>query len=308
MNALVGYTGFVGSNLYKNGVFDFVYNSKNIAEAFGTAPELLIYAGIKAEKYLANNNPEEDLKQIETAKENITKINPKKLVLISTIDVFKVPSEVDENSIVDTTDLHVYGYNRFILECWVREAYPDALIIRLPALYGINLKKNFIYDFINFIPTMLKEEKYFELVNKESELSEYYIKQDNGFYKVKVSPDKKNYLKNIFRKIGFSALNFTDSRSKYQFYNLDNLWTDIQTALNIGLKLFHPATAPISITELYYYLTGNSFINELTGSPANYNYRTIYYNFFGGKNGYIADKMYVLEDIRRFISKCNSLA
>ena len=28
MNALVGYTGFVGSNLYKKGQFDHIYNSK----------------------------------------------------------------------------------------------------------------------------------------------------------------------------------------------------------------------------------------------------------------------------------------
>lgn len=35
MNALVGYTGFVGSNLYAKGTFDRVYNSKNIEEAYG---------------------------------------------------------------------------------------------------------------------------------------------------------------------------------------------------------------------------------------------------------------------------------
>lgn len=28
MNALVGYTGFVGSNIYEHGTFDKVYNSK----------------------------------------------------------------------------------------------------------------------------------------------------------------------------------------------------------------------------------------------------------------------------------------
>ena len=30
MDILVGYTGFVGSNLYKNHKFDRVFNSKNI--------------------------------------------------------------------------------------------------------------------------------------------------------------------------------------------------------------------------------------------------------------------------------------
>lgn len=41
--ALVGYTGFVGSNIYAAGSFDGAYNSKNIEEAYGTNPDLLIY-------------------------------------------------------------------------------------------------------------------------------------------------------------------------------------------------------------------------------------------------------------------------
>ena len=35
MTALVGYTGFVGSNLYAAGGIDRAYNSKNIEEAYG---------------------------------------------------------------------------------------------------------------------------------------------------------------------------------------------------------------------------------------------------------------------------------
>ena len=33
MKILVGYTGFVGSNIYLNEKFDKVYNSKNIKES-----------------------------------------------------------------------------------------------------------------------------------------------------------------------------------------------------------------------------------------------------------------------------------
>ena len=154
--ALVGYTGFVGSNIYDAGEFDAVYNSKNIEEAYGTNPDLLIYAGLRAEKYLANNNPSKDMDLIIQAEENITKINPKKLVLISTIDVFKTPFNVDENSAIDIDNLHAYGYNRYQLELWVKEKYRDALIIRLPGLFGKNIKKNFIYDYIHVIPFMLK--------------------------------------------------------------------------------------------------------------------------------------------------------
>lgn len=310
MNILVGYTGFVGSNIYAKGEFDAVYNSKNIEQAFGTNPELLIYSGLRAEKYLANNNPQKDYALIEEAQDNIQKINPKKLVLISTIDVFKNPLKVDENSLIDTDGLHAYGLNRYKLEMWARELYKDALIIRLPGLFGKNIKKNFIFDCINLIPTMLKVEKFNELKDKESNLEKYYKLQDNGFYKVTIAESDKAYLKSIFKTIGFSALNFTDSRSKYQFYDLSRLWNDIQICLQNDIKLWHPATEPVSAGEIYQYLYHREFVNELKGIPANYDYMTIYADLFNDKHddnkfdckdSYICSKATVMKQIKAFV-------
>lgn len=303
MIALVGYTGFVGSNIYSaaGNEIEGLYNSRNINEAYGTTPDLLIYAGLRAEKYLANNAPEQDMKQILQAEENITKISPKRVVLISTIDVFKVPKKVNENSLIETENLHAYGYNRYQLELWVREKYPNALIIRLPGLFGKNIKKNFIYDYINIIPFMLTEEKFEELVQKEPLLAKYYSLQKNGFYKVNVSEGEKKELKEMFIKLGFSALNFTDSRSRFQFYNLGRLWKDIKIALDADIKLWHPATEPVSVAELYEYLTGRRFVNELKGIPADYDYKTIHDALWDGSNGYIADKQSVMDEIKRFV-------
>lgn len=305
MKSLVGYTGFVGSNLYRNGMFDAVYNSRNIEEAYGTAPDLLVYSGLRAEKYLANNAPEKDMEQIKQAQMNIENIRPKKLVLISTIDVFKIPKDVNEESEIDMNGLHPYGYNRYQLECWVRENYPDALIIRLPGLFGQNLKKNFIYDYIHVIPYMLKEEKMTELLEKDAELSSFYDKLDNGFYRVKqLSEQESGELKTKFKALQFSALNFTDSRSVYQFYPLQRLWNDIRIALKNDIRLWHPATEPVSAGELYYYLTGEEFRNELSGIPADYDYRTIYAEDFGGENGYICSKKGILNEIKKFVEDC----
>lgn len=303
MVVLVGYTGFVGSNIYAaaEDKIDAVYNSKNIEDAYGTNPDLLIYAGLRAEKYLANSAPEKDMELILQAEENITQINPKRLVLISTIDVFKVPENVDENSEIDTENLHAYGYNRYQLELWVREKYPNALIIRLPGLFGKNIKKNFIYDFINVIPFMLKAEKFEELSERDPELNRYYELQENGFYKVHVEDKDREMLKGKFKALGFSALNFTDSRSRYQFYNLARLWDDMHTALNAGITIWHPATEPVSAGEVYEYLTRESFENELGGTPANYDYRTINEALFSGKEGYIANREQMLLEIKKFV-------
>lgn len=303
MNSLVGYTGFVGSNLLRKGQFDAVYNSKNIEASYGSKPDLLIYAGLKAEKYLANRNPKKDLEQICQAEKNIEKINPKKLVLISTIDVFTTPSNVDENSIVDTSGLHAYGYNRYCLESWVREYYPSALIIRLPGLFGKNLKKNFIYDLIHIIPSKLTESKFITLAGIEPQLKAYYHPLSNGYYEAVVPENEREKLKTIFLKIGFTALNFTDSRSVYQFYNLERLWDDVQIALKNDLTLWHPATEPVSAGEIYEYLSHRSFINELSSEPLFYDYHTRYAALFGGDSFYIENKSQVLCGISRFVEE-----
>ena len=305
MNAIVGYTGFVGSNLYTPERFQAAYNTKNIETAYGTSPDLLVYSGVRAEKFLANSDPEKDRENIEQAKENIQNIRPKKLVLISTIDVFRTPIGVDETSPIETENLHPYGTNRYLLEQWVRNNYPDALIVRLPALFGKNLKKNFIYDYIHLIPSMLKEEKYKELANKEPKLKQYYKDQKNGFRKAIIPNNEKKEkeeLKKIFTDLGFSALNFTDSRSKYQFYNLARLWDDIQTALKNDLHLLHLATEPIQAGDLYRFLTKKEFKNELPGKPAEYDYRTIHSSLFGKETGYLCTKDEVMQEIKEFVN------
>lgn len=308
--ALVGYTGFVGSNIYAKASNQIkgLYNSKNIKSAYNMDPDILIYAGLRAEKYLANTYPEKDKLLIEEAKQNIRNINPKKIILISTIDVFKEPVNVDENSKIDINGLQSYGYNRYLLETWVRENYPEALIIRLPALFGINLKKNFLYDYINPIPQILKKEKMEELSVINKDLLNYYTAQNEQFYKLKnIEGNEKCQLKNLLKIIGFSALNFTDSRNIYQFYNLARLWDDIQIALKNNLKIWHPATEPISAGEIYKFLTGKEFVNEIMQVPAYYNYRTIYYEIFGGRNGYINSEAQVLHQIKAFIVEQQTL-
>lgn len=307
MNALVGYTGFVGSNIYdaskvNNKKIDVVYNSKNIEDAFGTKPDTLIFAGLRAEKYLANKDPQYDYTLIENAWKNICKINPKKLVLISTIDVFKNPQDVNENACIDTVDLCAYGYNRYLLESYAREKYPDALIVRLPALFGKNIKKNFIYDLIHITPFMLNIQKFEMLCKKDKTIKEFYFDNGKGFFQLQnISLEDKHFLRQKFLKLGFNALNFTDSRSAFQFYPLSRLWDDIQKALAHDLKLWHPATEPVTAAEIYHYVKGKCFDNITANSPMEYNYKTIYANLFGGSDGYILKKQSILEEIKTFI-------
>lgn len=302
ITSLVGYTGFVGSNIASNFEFNGLYNSKNIEESFGTKPDLLIYSGIRAEKFLANSEPEKDLEIVKNAFENIKKINPKHVVLISTIDVYRNPVDVDESTIIDTDNLQPYGLNRYHLEKLVVNEFKNHTIIRLPGLFGENIKKNFIYDLINLIPLMLDEVKFQELFDKDNFIKDYYVKEKNNFYKCrKVTQLERIELKQYFNKIGFSALNFTDSRGIFQFYNLDYLWNHINIAIRNDIKLLNFAVEPLSVNEIYKAIKGIDFVNQVAKIIPKYDYKTKYDEIFGGQNGYIFEKQFVLKDIIKFV-------
>lgn len=303
---LVGYSGFVGSNIDGSTDFDGRYNSKNITEAYGTKPDLLVYCGVRAEKFLANAQPEKDLENIKEAFDNICRIEPKKLLLISTSDVYKVPIGVDENTRIETESLHAYGLNRYYLEQWVRRDFPDASIVRLPALYGEGLKKNFIFDYIQRIPPMLTVQKFEELRAADDFLVPYYTDQENGFYKcIYHTEEERLALRDYFVRVGFSSLMFTDSRSQFQFYPLRRLWNDCETVLSLGLKLVNIVTEPLSAGEVYERLAGESFVNETAKGPVTYDIRSAYAKDFGSDTPYMMDRETVLEDLVTFVRSKN---
>lgn len=299
--AIVGYTGFVGQNLCLSHPFDAKYNSKNIKEAFGTNPDLLVYAGVRAEMFTANHYPDKDLANIEEAINNIKKINPKKFVLISTISVYPV-FEGDETTIIKDNEGSAYGKNRRYLEKWVEENVEDYLIVRLPALYGEGIKKNFIFDMIHYIPALLKTQKYDELF-RDSSLSDLYEDRGDGFYKcIAENKDEKASLRSFFETVGFSALNFTDSRSEYQYFNLANLWEVITKALDKNIRLLTIATEPILSSDLYEYIYKKPFSNEVAANYPIEHLKSIHSIVFGGKDGYLYSKQQLLEDIKLFIN------
>lgn len=303
MKILVGYTGFVGSNLSSQVEFDRQFNSKNIQEAFGLNPDVLIYSGVRAEKFLANKEPEKDFAIIEDAISNIKKINPKKIILISTVDVYPSPVNVDEKTIIDENVLQPYGKNRLYLERWVENNFEDYLILRLPALFGINIKKNFIYDMIHIIPAMLNETLY-NKYSKHDWIASNYTLQDNGFYRLNaITGEEREQLRQQFLSIGFSALNFTDSRGFFQFYNLKNLWKHIETATANSIKKLNLATEPVYVSEIYSSIFDKPFVNEIGETFPTYDFRTVHAKEFGAGGNYIEDKATVVQEIVEFVNQ-----
>lgn len=300
--ALVGCTGFVGGNLAAEHSFDGMFHSTDIEQAYGTSPELLVYAGMPAAKYLANKEPEKDWKVAENAFNNIEKIRPRKLVLISTVDVYAYPQGVDESTPADFEQPQAYGRNRARLEKMVHERWPDALIVRLPGLFGKGLKKNFLYDFLHRTPEMLKEGLYKELSCKSSLVKQSYAPSQNGFYKRIAQGEQAQILEDWFAHNDFNALCFTDSRASYQFYDLSCLWNDLSRALSQEIALLNLSTEPISAADVYAFLTnGEVFENICSAAPAQYDMRSNYADLWSGMSGYCYSREQVLRRIAAFI-------
>lgn len=148
-DALIGYTGYVGTTLLKQHSFEYKYNTKNINEIDNNRFDLIVCAAAPAQKWIANLEPNDDRKNIEGLIAHLKTIQCKKFVLISTVDVFNKPIDVDEDTLVDEVNLAPYGLHRRMLEKFVECHFSDYLIIRLPGLVGPGLRKNVIFDFLN---------------------------------------------------------------------------------------------------------------------------------------------------------------
>lgn len=148
-DALIGYTGFVGATLLKQRAFEHTYRSTTIGHIEGKEFDLVVCAGAPAQKWIANREPEADRENIGALTRHLETIACRRFVLISTVDVFRNPHAVTEETPVDEAGLHAYGANRRMLERFVEARFPDHLIIRLPGLVGPGLRKNVIFDFLN---------------------------------------------------------------------------------------------------------------------------------------------------------------
>jgi nucleoside-diphosphate-sugar epimerase len=148
-NALIGYTGFVGSTLLKQAAFQHLYRSTNISEIEHKAFDTVVCAGAPAQKWIANKDPDADRQKIEGLIAHLKTIQCNLFILISTVDVFKNPININESTPVDENGLLAYGLHRRLLEKFVESHFKHYLIIRLPGLVGPGLRKNVIFDFLN---------------------------------------------------------------------------------------------------------------------------------------------------------------
>lgn len=147
-SALIGHTGFVGTNLRLRHEFDGLYNSTNLGDITGREYDVVVSAAGRADSYRINKQPDADMAELEHIARTLGTVRARRVVLISTVCVYAGGTSPDEDAELPPDELTPYGRNRLRLEQLVSERF-DTLIVRLPQLYGAGMKKGLVFDLAN---------------------------------------------------------------------------------------------------------------------------------------------------------------
>jgi len=102
----------------------------------------------------------------------------------------------------------------------------------------------------------------------------------------------------IFDFLNENNIQCIDSRGVFQFYPMVNLWYDIQTALNAGLKLIHLTAEPINVSEISIKGFGKTFDKVQPNNAASYDMRTRHAEIFGVSGYYQYARRETIQAVR----------
>ena len=266
MDAIIGHTGFVGGQLAKQHVFEARFNTSNIDDALGCQFSTVVCAAAPGSMFEANRFPELDAERIGRLINHLSTIKAQHFVLISTIAVLEGPADqVDELTDRFESD-KAYGKNRRRLEIFCSNHFKSCQVLRLPALFGHGLRKNFIFDLHHPAPSMLTKALYEKVSSSvPSEMSRvlagvYEWDANLSVHKINrgalTESGKRHELEAALIESELSAVQFTNPETTYQFYNIDRLWSDIGVARRDGIRMLHLAMEPIMASKIHEDLLG----------------------------------------------------
>lgn len=309
MKCLIGHTGFVGGNLLRQTKFDACFNSGNIEKIRDTSCDLVVCAGVSATMWKANNDPEQDWLAIEKLLRPLRAAKISKLVLISTVAVFDNASAGYDEASAQYERTLPYGKHRRRLEEILIDEFQHVLVIRLPAIYGKGLKKNFIYDLLNPAPSFLRPAAIDEILQTAPDhlraFAERAYRYDSSldmyaYDRLLDAEDTQAEEFSAFLKANLlDARCFTNDQSAFQFYHLNDLWEDIELSLKHELRVVNFATEPVLASHVSECVSGEAFVNAAPPRISQ-DMRSLHAHLWGGENGYQANGAAVLKSITAF--------
>jgi nucleoside-diphosphate-sugar epimerase len=111
---------------------------------------------------------------------------------------------------------------------------------------------------------------------------------------------KKNVIYDLLHNNEVHKIN---SAGVYQYYNLDHIWADLQTAMTSGLRLVNFVTSPVTVNEVAREAFDLEFSNDPGTAPAKSAIRSLHAARFGGRAGHLYDRSQVLSELRAFVAR-----
>jgi nucleoside-diphosphate-sugar epimerase len=129
--------------------FEHQVHRSDITSIAGLSTDLLVCAGLPAEKWRANQDPESDWANVSALAQVLASVQADRAVLVSTIDVYQPAVGVDETTPSQLDGAGAYGAHRAWFEAFFQSHFSNALVLRLPALYAPDVRKNLVHDLLH---------------------------------------------------------------------------------------------------------------------------------------------------------------
>jgi hypothetical protein len=305
---LIGGSGFVGGNIARQRPFNRSYTSRTIATIASERFDTLVCAGAPAVMWAANAHPEEDRRILEELRQNIDRCSFDRLVLISTIAVLDDMAAGYSEEDAKYESALAYGRNRRELEERLAACYPIT-IIRLPALFGPGLKKNYLYDLQHPLPSFIPIDRFEALADalpadERATLRGIYnpgtMKNMMQLQEASIDDAQRQHLTQALEAQRATSKYLTNSASSYQFYDLGHLGDDIDRALVHEIDVLHLGTEPVDAGTIHQQILGTPFVNE-QGTVVRQDMRSRHADLWGGTDGYLYGRSAVLNEIAAFV-------
>ena len=208
--AIIGHTGFIGSNLKSFFKSKYNFNTKNISFINQYEFDLVILCAPSSKMWIANKFPHNDYKKIKNIINILKQVKTQKIILISTIEVYGKNNNKNEINKINKISNSSYGKNRAFLEDFIKNFFRDNLIIRLPVVYGKNFIKNSIYDLINKnnLNSLNGNDliQIYDVKNLKNDIN-FFLKKKIKLINISSKPIKLKFIAKKFFKINLNVFN-----------------------------------------------------------------------------------------------------
>ena len=172
---IVGAYGFAGSAfvriLSQLGHDCVSIDKDNYSAMVGTRGQVLINANGNSAKYLAENDPVGEIERsVTSVLRSCLDFVADRYIMLSSADVYPCTSDPrlnSERTEIAVEKLSVYGLDKYLAECVVRNRCAHWLILRLGGLLGPGLRKNPLFDLLTGQPLRVHPDSEFGYIHTE---------------------------------------------------------------------------------------------------------------------------------------------